>query len=378
MHPTKLTLAAAMVLFPAPAFAQNLGASFTNTVDGYIEVPYSARVVPQSGITIEAWITYDDATLPTGWRFPTLVRQGLSVGGSEDYFLRIEAGNSGARQLRWKVVTASGSSYTVNWSFAAGQLTTWTHVAATYSGTASTLFVNGVQVATVAANGSPIRDLNNEVFRIGKGSDVATPIEVWNGQIDEVRMWPFARTQAEIQQTMNSQLWSVPGLVSTWNLDGHTLDTSGGLHATSSGAVAFVANPLVLTALPAPSGYSSGSSTPGCLGDLRASFGSLPQPGNLAFAATCTRAPANASTFYAIAFGTAPVPMPVAGIQFLLDPATTIAGFTTASGLGVARVPVGLPAWIGSGFSLAFQFGFLDPCGPQGVTASDAMVVVTQ
>jgi hypothetical protein len=376
----RTTFAAVTVtaLFTLPSFAQNVGASFTNTVDGYVEVPYTPQVVPQSGITVEAWITYDDATLPTGWRYPTLVRQGLSVGGSEDYFLRIEAGNSGSRQLRWKVVTTSGASYTVNWSFAAGQLTTWTHVAATYSGTAAALFVNGQQVGSVAANGSPIRDLNNEVFRIGKGSDVGTPMEVWNGQIDEVRLWPFARTQAEIQQTMNFALHSVPGLVSTWNLDGHTLDTSGNLHATSSGTVTFTPNTLVLTSLVAPSGIATGASTPGCLGPLAATFGSLPQPGNLDFAAVCTRTVANAPTFYAISFATAAVPTTVAGVQFLLDPATTVAGFTTANGLGVARVGVGLPAWVGPGFSLAFQFGFLDACGPQGVTASDALIAITQ
>jgi len=179
--------ALAATLLALPTFAQNTGIALSATVDGYVEIPYSQRVVPQSGITVEAWITYDDATLPAGWRYPTVLRQGHSTGGSEDYFLRIEAGNAGARILRWKVVTAS-NSVNVSWTFAAGQLLTWTHVAATYDGASAVLYINGAQVSTVAGNGQPIRDVNNETLRIGKGSDVATPIEVWNGQIDEVRL----------------------------------------------------------------------------------------------------------------------------------------------------------------------------------------------
>ncbi len=371
-------LALAGLALAAPSFAQNTGVTLSNLVDGYIEVPYSARVVPQTGITVEAWITYDDTTLPTGWRFPTVVRQGISVGGSEDYFLRIEAGNTGARVLRWKVVTTSGLSPTVNWPFATGQLNTWTHVAATYDGTAAVLYVNGVQVGSAAGNGAPIRDLNSEVLRIGKGSDVATPIEVWNGQIDEVRLWPFARTAAEIQQTMNLQLDSIPGRVSTWNLDNHLLDTSGGLHATSSGAVAFTANTLTLQAFAAPTAFLAGASTPGCLGPLAMSLGSVPSAGNTAFRVVCTQAPANATAFGAIAFGVASAPLAIAGIDYWLDPASSVILLSSASGLGVARTALPLPTWIGAGQSFAFQMGFLDPCGPLGATASDAVIIVTQ
>ena len=367
----------AATLLTLPALAQNTGIALNATVDGYVEVPYSQRVVPQSGITVEAWITYDDATLPTGWRYPTLLRQGHSTGGSEDYFLRINADNIGARVLRWKVVTAT-NQVNVNWTFAAGQLNTWTHVAATYDGASAVLYINGVQVASAVGNGAPIRDVGNETLRIGKGSDVATPIEVWNGQIDEVRLWPFARTQAEIQQTMNYALFAVPGFVSTWNFDNHLLDTSGGLHATSSGTVAFTANTLNLTQLPMQSGFALGASTPGCLGPLEMSFGSLPQAGNAAFAPICTRAPANAVTFVAIAFQTTVSPTPIVGINYWLDLASTQLLLASTNGLGTARYSLALPAWLPSGFALAYQYGFVDPCGPQGVTASNALLAVTQ
>lgn len=351
--------------------AQNVGVALNATVDGYIEVPYSPQVVPRSGITVEAWITYDDATLPTGWRYPTVVRQGVSVGGSEDYFLRVNADNIGARVLRWKVVTAT-NSVIVNWTFAAGQLNAWTHVAATYDGATSALYVNGALVASAAGNGAPIRDVGSEVLRIGKGSDVATPIEVWNGQIDEVRLWPFARTQAEIQASMNLELASVPGLVSTWNLNGTFGDSSNTLHATSSGQVTFTANTLALAAPLLP--IATGTSTAGCLGALALMPTGAAQVGNLGFGIACTQTPPSAIAVFGLSTGTLPGSFPLLGVDIWLDPTGLLLTTTAiANGLGTLRLGVPIPATAPLGFTFATQALVLDPCGSQGFTASNAL-----
>ncbi|HEX5053555.1 MAG TPA: LamG domain-containing protein [Planctomycetota bacterium] len=360
--------------------AQNVGVAFDAMVDGYIEVPYTAQVVPQSGLTIEAWITYDDATLGTGYRYPTIVRQGLSVGGSEDYFLRVNADNVGARVLRWKVVPAgstSGSGIIVNWTFTAGQLATWTHVAATYDGLSSKLYVNGMLVGSANSNGMPIRDVGNEVFRIGKGSDIGTPIEVWNGEIDEVRLWPFARTQTEIQATMNQELLGVPGLVSTWNLSGFLFDTSGGgLNATSSGQVTFTANTLSLASPSMP--IASGASTPGCLGDLLLSPTSAAQVGNTGFGIECTRTPAGAIALWGASAQALASPFPLLGVGVWVDPLGVITVTGLADGLGALRVGVPVGATVPPGFTFAAQAFVLDACGSQLFTASNALTVVVQ
>jgi hypothetical protein len=376
VSPFRTVAVLAALLGSAPLTAQNLGIALVNGVDGYLEIPYAPAVVPQSGITFEAWITYDDTTLGTGWRYPTLCRQNITP-QQEAYFLRINANNNNARTLTWKVVTSNGVAYNCNWTFASGQLNTWTHVAGSYDGTTVALYVNGAQVSSVAANGLPIFDRGG-VLRIGKGDDSGGPIEVWNGAIDEVRLWPFGRSAAEIQQSMQQQLAGVPGRVSTWNLDGHTIDTSGNLQATLVGSVAFAPNPLTLAGLAAPVGLPVGASTPGCFGPLALTVGSVARVGNAAFAAVCTRAPAGAGALFAVAFGTAPAPVSIAGIQYFLDLGTTTATFTTVGPLGRARFGIGLPTWLQPGLTLAFQYGFIDPCGPQGLTASDALVVVTQ
>jgi hypothetical protein len=360
------------LLLAVAAAAQNTGVTLSNQVDGYIEVPYSNRVVPQSGITIEAWITYDDSTIPLSWCYPTIVRQGVSVNASEDYFLRVNADNVAARRLRWKVVTAS-NSVNVDWTFAAGQLLTWTHVAATYDGATAALYINGALVASAAGNGTPIRDAGSEVFRIGKGSDVATPIEVWNGSIDEVRLWPFARTAQEIAATMNMELASVPGYVSTWNLDNGFADSSGTLNATGHGSVPFTANTLNLPTLLFPPAVPFGSSTPGCLGPLAITFGSMPKAGNLAFALVCTRTQPNGPAFLLASLQPLTQPLAVLGAHLWLDPSTLVSAFTPANALGAARTPLPIPASVAPGTMVNFQYGFLDSCGPAGITASDAV-----
>lgn len=363
-------------MFALPLAAQNVGASLTNGVDGYLEIPYNPTLVPQAGITIEAWLTYDESTLAAGWRYPTVVRQNMTP-QQESYFLRVNANNNNARTLTWKVVRNNGVATNVNYFFGAGEFLTWTHVAATFDGTTAVLYINGNQVGAVAGSTGPIWDRGG-ALRIGKGDDSGGPIEVWNGELDEVRLWPFARTQAEIRQSMNWQLSSVPGRVSTWSLDGHGLDTSGSNHATQVGTVNFTANPLVLSGVGLPPGIAIGNSTPGCLGPLALTVGSVPVPGNLDFAVVCTRAPANAGAFLAVSFGTAPNPLPVAGIQYFLDLPSSIVAFTTAGPSGAARYPLGLPAFLAPGFGLAFQYAFLDPCGPQGLTASNALVAIVQ
>ena len=357
----------------APTNAQNVGAAFDPMVDGYIEVPYSPNVVPRTGITVEAWITYDETTLPTGWRYPTIVRQGISVNGSEDYFLRIEAGQTNSRVLSWRLKTVTNGNVVVNWTFAAGQLVSWTHVAATYDGAFARLFVNGAQVAQASGAGA-IRDINNEVLRIGKGSDVATPIEVWNGQIDEVRLWPFARTQADIQAAMNQELVSIPGLVSTWNLNGLFVDSSGTQHATASGQVTFTVNPLILSAPLVPP-FAAGASTPGCLGPLTLAPTATAKVGNPAFGIVCHPTPPGAFTILGLSFGVLASPFPLLGVDIWLDPTVIVTFGATSNSLGAAYIPLPIDISIPPGFLFGAQALVLDACGTDDFTASNALVV---
>lgn len=350
--------------------AQTAAISLQNTVDGFVEVPYSPAVVPQGGITVEAWVTYDGSTIGPNWRYPTIVRQNRNA-GQESFFLRVEAGNSGATSIRWLVNV--NSVVDVYWSFVPGQLTTWTHLAGTWDGTTARLFVNGAEVGSRTGSGA-LRD-QGDVLRIGKGSDVGTPMEVWNGSIDELRIWPFARTGAEITSTMNYSLIGVPGDVSTWNFDNNTQDTSAGRHATSTGAVSYTAGVPALPVLPFP-GASVGAGTAGCRGALRAAPAGMPQAGNAGFALVAPLGVAGAPAICAISTNTAPLAFPLLGVDIWVDVGLLQGGFAaTVDNLGTMRLPLPVPA-TAAGIQLAGQFFQLDPCGPQGLTASDALGVV--
>ena len=73
----------------------------------------------------------------------------------------------------------------------------WTHLAATYDGATLRLYVNGVQVKTLAITGSI--KASTGVLRIGGNA-------VWGewfaGLIDEARLYNRALTAAELQADM--------------------------------------------------------------------------------------------------------------------------------------------------------------------------------
>jgi hypothetical protein len=92
---------------------------------------------------------------------------------------------------------------------------TWTHVAATYDGAQSNLFVNGSLVGTrVYSDGL---QTGASSFFLG-----STPYNenFLTGVVDEVRIWSVARSQLEIQQSMSLQLaGSEASLAAYWRLD---------------------------------------------------------------------------------------------------------------------------------------------------------------
>lgn len=116
----------------------------------------------------------------------------------------------------------TGTGYALE-SPASLPLATWTHVAVAKLGTAFTLFVNGTQVAQFTTTGGPLVYGGPAVaFRIAArvGSDGASADEVYDGIIDEVRVWNIARSGAEIAANMSQTVSpSDPGLLAYWRFD---------------------------------------------------------------------------------------------------------------------------------------------------------------
>ncbi len=103
----------------------------------------------------------------------------------------------------------------------------WTHGAATYDGTNWALYVNGVLDATMVVGQPP---QSQSIQHAGLGSSLNTvgaPQGFFCGAMDEVRIWNYARSAAQITGAMNSAISSESGLVSRWSLDEGAGTTAG-------------------------------------------------------------------------------------------------------------------------------------------------------
>jgi Concanavalin A-like lectin/glucanases superfamily len=364
----------AALLVPALS-AQGTGLKLTNGVDTYVEVAHNATLVPKSGITVEAWVTYDETTLLTGWRYPTIIRHNMAA-GKEQIMFRINADNSKKRVLKFFVAGTTRNA-SANWSFGAGALKTWTHVAGTYDGTTIRIFVNGKQVAQ-ATGGGAIKDLSGKMF-IGNGSLVAQAtvpgMEMWHGDLDEVRLWPYARTAAEITQTMNLELKMMPGMVSTWSFNNDVKDSSGKNDGKIVGKLTFAANTLKLTPVPFPSSIQFGTGTKGCGLEPGTGIGGLPKLGSSLGIIGTNGAP-NAAGFCILGGGRLQNPFSILGVNIYIAPASLALIIpTTGNTLGTHRVDMPIPSDTKfKGVALNWQYLLLDTtCKPAKFAATNGI-----
>jgi hypothetical protein len=94
------------------------------------------------------------------------------------------------------------------------ELDTWTHVAATYDQVTAKLYLNGVEDASDPASGV-VRTSTLAPFLIG--SIVGT--DPYGGLIDEVRLWGYARSAADVLNTHTTKLSGTENLLTGyWEL----------------------------------------------------------------------------------------------------------------------------------------------------------------
>ena len=174
-------------------------------VRDYVDVPYNAALNPTSDFTVELWVRCD--------------------------------GNDGRRREPLSSINASFQGYTFiadasnNWDFGyygsgvsgpSVQDGEWTHLAAVHHGTAHTFtfFVNGTSAGTEDASGYDVNPNPTVDLLLGTDNTIYGGPYWFNGAISEVRFWNVARTQAQIQSTMNITLTGhESGLVAYWQLN---------------------------------------------------------------------------------------------------------------------------------------------------------------
>ena len=177
-------------------------------------------------LTAEAWV-YPR----TSATFGSVVTKALGSSPDDGWLVSLDMANNallfGADFLSGEMVRTANSVITPN---------TWQHVAATWTGSATAttvkLYVNGVETTyTTTTNGSGGRVSDaNENLSIGNEPQL---FDDFDGYIDEVQVYNYARTSQQIIEDMNAGHPTggspIGSQVAYWNLDeqnGQTINTS--------------------------------------------------------------------------------------------------------------------------------------------------------
>ena len=173
--------------------AQNTALDFDGSND-YINIADNASLTSTNAITISAWFKKLSSS---NWM--SIFGKG-TTDANEEYVLMVKDD-----QVYFDVGQGGGPYLQQSTTISVG---VWHHIAAIHnrSGSTSTLkvYLNGKDVggSTVGASNSP----NDNSHPLTIGSRFSTSNAPFQGQIDEVRIWSEARSQAEIKANMHTEL----------------------------------------------------------------------------------------------------------------------------------------------------------------------------
>ncbi|MCB0852273.1 MAG: hypothetical protein KDD63_08635, partial [Bacteroidetes bacterium] len=209
-------------------FAQPPGSGSALTFDGindYVNISNTAALNPTSAITVEAWIKADTWGI-NPWSNSIINKEGWAL-GPQGYTLRcgqngrlsFNFGNAGV----WHEVVSTPQMSTNRWY----------HVVGTYNGSVMQIYINGQLVGTTNYSGSIA--VGTYDVRIGEIAYTAAGSRLFDGQIDEVRIWNQALSNTTIRNWMCKKVDNThpnyANLAGYWRMDdgaGTTLSGSAG------------------------------------------------------------------------------------------------------------------------------------------------------
>ncbi len=162
------------------------GALSFDGIDDWVTVADAAALDLTTGMTLEAWV---NPTALSGWRSVLIKEAALPAGLVYSIYA-----NDNVPRPAATIYVAGDRSAAGTQPIPTGA---WTHLASTYDGTRLRLYVNGVEVSSLAVNGSMAN--SPSPLRIGGNA-------IWGehfaGLIDELRVYSRALSRSEIQADM--------------------------------------------------------------------------------------------------------------------------------------------------------------------------------
>jgi hypothetical protein len=200
----KLYLAFILLITCQQVFCQSLGLQFDG-VDDVATAPHiSAYDIGQGDFTFEAWIEGSSAQIG----IPIIYgNRSTTITG---FLVMLYNGVFAMR--------VGGFNYLSDQNYLYDN--TCHHVAGTRLNGILTLYLDGSILPFASGFGSSAPHDITDNHTIWIGLDEPNPNTKFNGVIHEIRMWNLARTQAEIQSSMNVYLsGNEPGLIGYWKMN---------------------------------------------------------------------------------------------------------------------------------------------------------------
>jgi len=162
------------------------GALSFNGTSSTVTIKNSPSLDLTTGMTLEAWV--NPTTVSSAWR-------DVIYKGNDNYFLEATSAN---KKLPGAGGTFGGANV-ATYGTSALATNTWTYLTETYDGATLRLYVNGVQVSSMAQTGNILTSTN--ALQIGGDSNYG---QYFKGLIDNVRIYNTALTPSQIQTDMNT------------------------------------------------------------------------------------------------------------------------------------------------------------------------------
>jgi hypothetical protein len=195
-------------LFVAGKFASAMDLNGTNQ---YATAP-AGMMAGVSNFTIAAWVNWDGGN---AWQ------RIFDFGNDTTQYMFLTPG-SGSGTLRFAITTNGGGAEQILQT-APAPVGQWLHVAVTRNANSARLYTNGVLAAAGTVT-IPPAVFNPALNYLGKSQYAADPL--FNGRLDEVYVYNYALSAAEIQRLMTNQPPVTYGTNVSVSVSGGALDLS--------------------------------------------------------------------------------------------------------------------------------------------------------
>jgi len=163
---------------------------------------------PTNALNVEMWISRDS------WSGITSTEQLISNTESSGYLLKVD--NTKGLEA-WLYI---GGSYKLVNTPLSVMNTGGNHISLNYDGSKISLYVNGIEKNSTAISGAITYSASDKTFIGAEYELSASPINFYNGEIDELRIWNISRSSDDINSSMNHQLdGNETGLAGYYNFD---------------------------------------------------------------------------------------------------------------------------------------------------------------